>query len=111
MIQKEKRSIALLFSWIIGIIYIIFLVVYIISKCNLRENIELTVEAFLAIPHLILVLAAVIFSAVGWASKSSWASLTGAAMYAAAIAFFPLGVFFIAGAMATSLIGISRLSR
>ena len=88
----KKRSILLLIALIIGIIYLCLQFGNYSNGLNTMTADTTTAEEAgaaigtaigltLLLPHLILIVLAVIFNAVGWLGKARWAALTAAILY------------------------------
>lgn len=88
----NKRSVLLLIALVIGVVYLASLIAtYGEGGQKLSTDAETPEETgealgtavglLLLLPHLALVLLAVIFNAIGWIGKFRWAALTAAILY------------------------------
>lgn len=78
---KQKKSIPLLISWIIGSAYAVYLPAYFGStiggSTDTAEAVGASIAAALVTPHIICVCLAVIFNILSWAANIRWAALCG----------------------------------
>ena len=113
--MKRKRSILLLLSWVLGLIYVVYLVSYfgtgLAGSESGAEAIGTGLAAAVVMPHFILVAVAVIFNILGWAGRMRWAALTGAILYAVSMAFMPLYAMFVVVEMVLSFIGFAKMPK
>ena len=113
--MKKKRSVLLLLSAIIGLLYIVFSVVYWTEVNTGNDELGITISAALAtalvFPHLICAGLAVIFNILGWAMNHRGFALTGAILYAVAMIMFPVYFMFVLLEVILSFIGFARLPK
>lgn len=111
---KKKKSVLLLISMILGILYAIYSIVYwagAASGTSGAEAIGAGIATALVMPHLICAILAAIFNTLGWSMNSRGFSLTGAILYAVAAVLFPLYTMFVIIQMILSFIGFARLKK
>ncbi len=104
-----KKSILLLLSWMLTIGY---LIVLFINFTNIGKGTETSALAqgvvfVIMIPHLIVVLLALIFNILGWALKSRGFALTCAILYTVGMVFFPPFFYFLIIQMILSYVGFA----
>lgn len=107
-----KKSKLLLISWVLGIAYLIYLIVYFGDALNTTQGAEQTgvgIAATLVFPHAIAVLLAVVFNVLGWAMHKRGFALTGGILYAVSIALFPLYFMFVIIQMILSFVGYAKM--
>lgn len=114
-ISKKKKSVLLLISAILGILYAIYIVVYFMgagsSTGSTAEAIGAGIATMLVMPHMICAVLAAIFNTLGWSMNSRGFSLTGAILYAVAAVLFPMYAMFVLIQMILSFIGFARLKK
>ncbi|TGE39624.1 hypothetical protein E4K67_01030 [Desulfosporosinus fructosivorans] len=82
-----KRSTALLVSWILGLVYAIYILQYCFSSAasattqSAATAIGVGFGIALLLPHVLIVVLAVFFNILGWAINLRWAALTGGILY------------------------------
>lgn len=80
-----KKSKLLLISGMIGLLYLIYLIVYFAGGFGSEDSAEVAASAIaaaLVTPHAVCVGIAVIFNWLGWALKARWAALVAGILYA-----------------------------
>ena len=112
---KKKKSVLLLISAILGVLYAIFIVTYFAGVGSgadgAAEAIGAGIATMLVMPHMICAVLAAIFNVLGWGMSSRGFSLTGAILYAVAAVLFPVYAMFVLIQMILSFIGFARLKK
>lgn len=109
-----KRSKMLLVSWILGLLYFIYLYSYfsgLISSTSGSEQIGAGIASALVTPHMITVLLAVIFNIIGWYRNMKGFTLTAGILYAVSIVLFPPYFMFVLIEMILSFVGYSSIKK
>lgn len=100
-------------SWILGVVYVLYLIVYLInanaSMVKTAEAIGAGIATVIVMPHLICTVLAVIFNILGWAMNKSGFALTGAILYTVALVLMPLHFMFVIIQMILSYVGFAKL--
>lgn len=112
--KAKKKSVLLLISAILGMIYAIYSIVYwtgVNSGVSGWEALGSGIATALVMPHMICAVLAAIFNVLGWALSSRGLALTGAILYAVAAALFPMYAFFVLVQMILSFIGFAKLKK
>lgn len=117
--EKEKRSVPLLISWIICLIYLLgiaFLFTFaashaVIDEAYMEFQLVADITALLFVIHGLLVISALIFNIVGWAANIRWAALVGAILYAVSILFALLFPVFSIILAVLSFVGFAVMSK
>lgn len=113
--MKVKRSKLLLISAILGTLYLIYIISYFSGNMTGSqgdaERAGAAIATALVMPHMILVLIAVIFNWVGYLGNKRWAALTGAILYAVGGALFIIYLFFVLPSMILSFVGYAKLKK
>lgn len=108
-----KRSKLLLVSWILGAIYLIYILIYFwknfINSETSAEILGSGIALFLVAPHMFFVFLALIFNIIGWSSSKQWAALTGGILYSVAAIVFMLYCFFVIPSIVLSFVGFATL--
>lgn len=115
-----KKSVCLMISWILGLLYSGYLVYYIATSyfstggaiaANAAEGIGMAVGVMMIMPHMILTILATIFNVIGWGTNRRGFALTSAILYAIAmVAFFPY-FFFVIIQMVLSFVGFATMKK
>lgn len=114
---NQKKSVLLLVSWILGAMYFVYLVYYMISaggsagSADAAEAIGTTIGLALIVPHLLFVGLALIFNILGWAMSKRGFALTGAILYAVSILMMPIYFMFVLVEMILSFVGFAKLKK
>lgn len=112
---KKKKSAALLVSAILGILYAIYSIFYwggaSSGSTSAAYAIGAGIATALVMPHLICAVLAAIFNTLGWAMNNRAFALTGAILYAAAMALFPMYFMFVIIQMILSFVGFAQLKK
>lgn len=113
--MKKKRSILLLLSAIIGVLYIAYSISYWTGANTGNTGTATVIGAGLAtalvFPHLICAGLAVIFNILGWTMNHRGFALTGAILYAVSMLLFPLYFMFVLLEVILSFVGFARLKK
>ncbi|MCI8921991.1 MAG: zinc ribbon domain-containing protein [Acutalibacter sp.] len=110
---QQKKSILLLISAILGILYGVYIVYYVLNAGSAAgsaaEAIGIGIATALITPHMICAVLAAIFNVLGWILSSRGLALTGAILYTVAAVLFPLYALFVLVQIILSFIGFARL--
>ena len=108
-----KKSKCLLVSWILGVLYSLYIVVYFFGNTASQTDAAAALGAGIAtaivMPHMLCTVLATIFNILGWAMNKRGFALTGAILYAVAMVMFPLYFFFVVVQMILSFVGFAKL--
>lgn len=111
--MKTKKSKCLLISWVLGVLYVLYLIGYIVntnaSMTETAEAIGAGIATVIIMPHLICTVLAVIFNVLGWAMNKRGFALTGAILYTVALVLMPLYFMFVIIQMILSYVGFAKL--
>lgn len=92
--RKRKKSIILLISAILGVLYALYIVIYFFAQNTTQTDAVGAIGAGLAtalvLPHMLCAVLAAIFNTLGWAMGKRGFALTGAILYAVAMVLFLL---------------------
>lgn len=112
---RKKKSVLLLISAILGILYVVYIVAYFMgagsNTGSTAEAIGAGIATMLVMPHMICAVLAAIFNTLGWSMNSRGFSLTGAILYAVAAVLFPMYAMFVIIQMILSFVGFARLKK
>lgn len=109
-----KRSKVLLVSWIIGLLYFLYLYTYfsgVLSSTSGSEQIGAGIASAIVTPHMITVLLALIFNIIGWYKNTKGFTLTAGILYAVSMVLFPPYFMFVIIEMILSFIGYSSIKK
>ncbi len=110
-----KRSVALLISAIIGLIYGIYIISYFVdinaSSSSTSDIIGSGIATALVLPHMIFVLIAVIFNIISWAINSRPFALTAGILYSVSALLFILYALFVVPSIVLSFVGFAKLKK
>lgn len=113
--MKPKLNICLLISFIIGVIYALYIVYYFANTNTSATSSTQAVGAGLAtaivMPHMACTIIAVIFNGLGLFLRKPAFALVGAILYAVAMVLFPMYFFFVLVEMILSFVGYSQLKK
>ncbi len=112
--MKKKRSKLLLISAIIGTLYALYIIIYFSSSLNSNDAAEAVGAAIataLVMPHMILVVLAVIFNWVGYGTNKRGLALTGGILYSVAGVVFLMYIFFVIPSLVLSFVGFAKLKQ
>lgn len=111
--MREKKSVILLISAILGVLYSIYIVTYFFgvstSQEGAAEAIGAGIATALVTPHMICTVLAAIFNVLGWALNNRAFALTGAILYCVAAVLFLMYAPFVLVQIVLSFIGFARL--
>lgn len=111
----KVKSKALLVSLVIGALYAIYLIVYFAGAMTNSSDAAETVGAGLATaiitPHLVLIVLAVIFNALGYFQNRSGFALTGGILYCVAAGVFLIYAPFCIIEIIFSFVGYSKVKK
>ncbi len=110
----KKKSVLLLISAILGVLYAIYSIAYwngALSGMSGAEAIGAGIATVLVMPHVICAVLAAIFNILGWAMSSRGFALTGAILYAVAAFLFPVYAMFVLIQMILSFVGFAKLKK
>ena len=106
--MRNKKSKLLLVSWVLGLLYAVYLVVYfgggITGAGSGGELLGAAIATTIVGPHMVCVIVAVIFNLIGWAK-------TGAILYAVSMALFPMYFMFVLIQTILSFVGFAKLQK
>jgi len=112
--MKKKRSKLLLISAIIGTLYALYIIIYFSSSLNSNdasEAVGAAIATALVMPHMILVVLAVIFNWVGYGTNKRGLALTGGILYSVAGVVFLMYIFFVIPSLVLSFVGYAKLKQ
>lgn len=114
--EKKKKSKLLLVSWIIGALYLVYLISYMGSAgsatgADSAEALGTAIGLALIVPHLLVVALAVLFNILGWAMNKRGFALTGGILYAVSILMMPLYFMFVLIEMILSFVGFAKMKK
>lgn len=113
--SKKKKSVALLISAILGILYAVYSIFYwggaSSGSTSAAYAIGAGIATALVMPHLVCAVLAAIFNTLGWAMNHRAFALTGAILYAVAMVLFPMYFMFVIVQMILSFVGFARLKK
>lgn len=115
--KNEKRSICLLFSFILGAGYLVYLLYHFFVNGTIEALADsgwallgTVIGQAMILPHTIAVLFAVILNGLGWGMKRKGMALAGAILYTAAIVAFPLYFPYVIVEMLLSYVGFALMN-
>lgn len=115
MSKEKKLNKCLLISFIIGVLYAIYSIVYwggaMGSGADSAEQLGAGLATALVMPHLICAVLAVIFNGLGLFLKKAGFALVGAILYTVALVLFIPYFFFVIIEMILSYIGFAQLNK
>ncbi|MEF9892606.1 MAG: hypothetical protein RR738_04690 [Anaerorhabdus sp.] len=109
-----KKNICLIVSFVLGLIYMIYLVFHFfgsIANTTGAEQVGVGLATAIVMPHMIFVLIGVIFNGVSIFTNNKWLALTGAIGYSISLILFPLYFLFVIVQIILSYIGFAQLLR
>ncbi|MFV0552901.1 MAG: hypothetical protein ACK5L6_13410 [Anaerorhabdus sp.] len=109
-----KKNICLIVSFVLGLIYMIYLVFHFfgsITNTTGAEQVGVGIATAIVMPHMIFVLIGVIFNGVSIFTNNKWLALTGAIGYSISLILFPLYFLFVIVQIILSYIGFAQLLR
>ena len=100
---KQKKSIPLLISWIIGSAYAVYLLAYFGStiggSTDTAEAVGASIAAALVTPH------------ISWAANIRWAALCGGILYSVALVLFLPYFLFVVAEIVLFFIGFAKMKK
>lgn len=113
--MKKKKSVLLLVSAVIGILYILYSISYWtganIESTDTATAIGAGIATALVFPHLICAGLAMIFNTLGWAMSHRGFALTAGILYAVSMILFPPYFMFVIIETVLCFIGFARLKK
>lgn len=109
-----KKSKLLLASWVLSILYFIYIVSYFtenIGSSTGTEQIGMGLAGALVLPHIVALLMGIIFNIIGWAMNKRGFALAGAILYTISLVLFPLYFMFVIVQMILSYIGYAKMKK
>lgn len=111
----KNRSKVVFTSMVLGAAYLIYVVTYF---WGINQNTADSVEAIgsgvataLVMPHMILLLLAVLFNIIAFFGNKKWACITGLVLYCVSAAVFILYAMFEIPMIILSAVGISKIKK
>lgn len=112
---KKKLNVCLLISFIIGVLYLIYSLVYwggaTGSASSTASEAGAAIATVMVTPHLVCVAVAVLFNALALFMKKAGFALVGAIMYTVALVLFIPYFMFVVVEMVLSYIGYAQLHK
>ncbi len=108
----KKLNKFLLVSLILGVLYLIYLIAYFsgaVGSTSGSEQAKAAIATALVTPHMIVVVLAVIFNALGLFMNKRGFALVGAILYAVAMVVFIPYFMFVVIQMILSFIGYAKM--
>lgn len=112
--DKPKLNKCLLVSFILGVLYSIYSIIYwggATSSTNGAELVGAGIATIMVMPHLICTILATIFNALGLFLRKRGFALTGAILYTVALVLFIPYFFFVIIQMVLSYIGFAKMKK
>lgn len=109
-----KKSKLLLTSFILGVVYVVYLVMYFsgaLAGTEGAEQVGAGIATFVVFPHFICVALATLFNGIGWTMNSKGFTLTGGILYVVSMILFPLYFFFVIIQAVLSFIGYAKIGK
>lgn len=109
-----KKNKCLLISFILGLIYSIYIFAYFtgaIGSTSGAEQLGAGLATAIVMPHMIVTVLATIFNGLGCFMNKSGFALTGAILYAVAMVLFPMYFFFVIIQMILSFVGFAKVRK
>lgn len=115
MKAKKKRSVLLLVSAILGVLYIIYSISYWTGANSGNSDAATALGAGIAtalvMPHLVCSGLATLFNILGWAMNHRAFALVGGILYAVAMVLFPMYFVFVVVQVVLSFVGFAKLKK
>lgn len=109
-----KKSKLLLVSFVLGLLYVIYLIMYFsgaLAGTEGAEQVGAGIATFVVFPHFICVALATLFNGIGWAMNSKGFALTGGILYVVSMILFPLYFLFVIIQAILSFIGYAKIGK
>ena len=109
---KSRKSMCLLISAILGILYSVYLITYFSGALSGSEGaaaLGAGIAVTLVMPHIAATVLATVFTTLGWGANSRGLALTGAILYCVAAVLFPLYAMFVLVQIILAFVGFTRL--
>lgn len=109
---KFRKSMCLLISAILGILYSVYLITYFSGAVSGSEGaaaLGAGIAVTLVMPHIAATVLATVFTTLGWGANSRGLALTGAILYCVAAVLFPLYAMFVLVQIILAFVGFTRL--
>ena len=115
MKAKKKRSVLLLISAILGVLYIIYSISYWTGansgNADTATALGAGIATALVMPHLVCAGLAALFNILGWAMNHRAFALVGGILYAVAMVLFPMYFMFVVVQVVLSFVGFAKLKK
>lgn len=114
VVVKEKKSKLALISWVLSLIYLIYLITYFAGGVGSSTGAEQTGAALataLVFPHMLAVGIGFIFNILGYFLNSRAFILTGAILYSVSILLFMMYFMFVIIQMVLSYIAFAKMKK
>lgn len=112
--STSKRSIFLLISLLLSSAYLIYIVLYffgIVGNSSGAEQVGAGLATLLVLPHMLVLLIAVIMNAIGWITNSRPFSLTAGILYSVSAILFIMYAPFLVIQIILSFVGFAKLPK
>lgn len=109
-----KLNKCLLISFIIGLLYSVYSIVYwsgASATYSGAEAIGAGIATMLVLPHVCFTILATIFNGLGVFMQRKWFALTGAILYCVALLLFPLYFYFVVIELILSFVGFAQMRK
>lgn len=115
MKTKKKKSVALIISAVLGVLYSIYIVSYfsgaVSGTSSGVESIGGAIATALVMPHMLCVVLAAIFNVIAALANKRGFALTGAILYCVGAVLFLMYAPFVIPSIILSFIGYSKLGK
>lgn len=115
MKSKKKRSVALIISGVLGVLYSIFVISYFSGvsggTASEAETIGGAIATALVTPHMVCVVVATIFNVIAALANKRGFALTGAILYCVSAVLFLMYTPFVVPSIILSFVGYARLGK
>jgi hypothetical protein len=109
-----KKSKLLLVSWILTLLYLVFVIVSVFALGNSENNNEqagAAIALLLMLPQLFVAFVGLIMNVLGWALNKKGFALAGAILYAVAMFLFIPYFFFLVIQTILSFVGYAKMGK
>lgn len=110
--RKMKKNKCLLVSFILGLLYSIYIIAHFtgaIGSTEGAEQVGVGIATAIVMPHMVVTVLATIFNGLGYFLNKAGFALVGAILYAVAMVLFPLYFLFVILQMILSFVGFSKI--